>query len=465
MYTIFEKLHDMSSGLLRSIDASYSYPQFMSCVQQRVDELSDVRPGELVCVRTGRDLQYFIDLVAVWQTGAVAVPLSADINEQGQESILADTQPRALIGQDGVEYFAGPCLKRGDAVAVLFTSGTTGTPKGVVLSEAALVGNARSSRNCIEIGPRDCLFTNIPFQFTSMLSHFLVAAISGASLFVNEGRLLGRDFVERLKGSGATCMGGSPTQLLWIVRSEVDLPDKTRWLMSSGDFLPSAVIQELRERYPAVDILTFYGITEVGGRFCRLPPGDVDRKAGSVGFPIEGLSYRILDEQGQSVADGEVGEIYASGDFLFTEYLNRPDSTAAVLTDRGYKTGDLGYRDADGYLFHVGRNDDVFKAGGEKVSGLVIKDALLKTGLFADVQVMPKEEQLMGLVPIAFLVPKQDTDLKRGPLLRELRQTLPANYIPKRMFIVDAIPRTGSGKPLKEELRKLADQSEELREL
>jgi len=455
LISTFNNLPDSGSDFLLSKEKVLSFSAFKSRVIERASSLQCIQPGDLVCIETGRNLEYFIDLFAVWVRHAVAVPLAFDLSDIHRNSIIKNTNARITLSNTDILHSDKPFGHLPAASAVLFTSGTTGMPKGVVLTEKAVMGNALSTMACLDLHMGDVLFTNIPFQFTSLLSHFMVCALTHAAIFVHEDRILNNDFVNLLVYSCANCFGGSPTQLLWIVQSQMNLSKNFKWLMSSGDFLPPTVIKEIRQRYPNLDIHTFYGITELAGRFCNLSPSDIDQKIGAVGFPIGGLSYKLLDENQNEVEPGELGEIYADGDFLLTEYLNDPGSTQAVKTTHGYKTGDMGYCDKDGYLYHVGRNDDVFKSGGQKVSGVLIRDELLQLKLFKDVAVVPKEEEILGTVPVACLVPLNQACLKKGEILRGLRKTLPANHIPKKIYILDEIPRTGSGKVAKKQLDML----------
>jgi len=457
---LLERLPDDARPFLLDGDTSISFGECRRRVAGRAEAVAASTPPRApVAVRTGRGLDWFVDAVATWIAGRVAVPLPFDLPAAHREEVFATSRPSLVLGED--EAPAGEAGASGHVAglaSVVYTSGSTGRPKGVALTEAALVGNALATLARLDLGPGDRLFTNIPFQFVSLISHFLVCLASGASLVAMERRMLPANFADALADSGATCFGGSPIQNLWIARGEQDLAPGFKWTMSSGDRLPVATIRLLRERYPDAGVHTFYGLTEVAGRFCALPPALVDERAGSVGLPIAGLQATVRDEQGAELPPGEQGEIHASGEYLLRGYLGRPDATAAALTPHGFRTGDVGYKDADGFLYHLGRNDDVFKCGGMKVSALLIRDALVELGCFDDVAVVPREDPALGNLPVACVVFKHGAERPRGEILRALRGTLPANHVPKALYRLDAIPRTGSGKVSKPALAAILDE-------
>jgi acyl-CoA synthetase (AMP-forming)/AMP-acid ligase II len=160
---------------------------------------------------------------------------------------------------------------------------------------------------------------------------------------------------------------------------------------------------------------------------------------------------------GGLAAAGETGELFVEGPLLMQAYLDEPDITARTLTEHGLRTGDFGHVDADGYVWIAGRKDDIIKRGGEKVSIVHVQQALQGLGRFADVAVMAAPDEILGHVPVAFVVP-QEEGFRASRLLRELRGVLPSTSMPSRVIAVDAIPRTGSGKAVRAQLQALLDE-------
>jgi acyl-CoA synthetase (AMP-forming)/AMP-acid ligase II len=446
-------------------DGTLGRAECINLVIARAGELG-LRPGEPVLIASGRGVRFFIDLLAVWWAGGVAIPYDpasgAEVRAHmlaisGATRVLQEAYPLAAP-ETASDPEARP-LDESDTCAFLFTSGSTGKPKAVELSVEALFGNAGSTLAVLGM-KRDRLFVNIPFHFTSAICHFLACAHSESTLLGYEQKLLYRDFVAGVAQARPTAIGGAPVQFRWLsdALSEGDAPwvSELRFVMSSGDHFPESVIAALRHCAPGLEVFTVYGLTEVGGRFCILRPEWQAVVPGSVGRPIEGLSVRILEQDGdRELGPGEVGEVVIRGRFLAKGYFNNPDATASTFTAQGLRTGDLGHMDQDGFLFLQGRSDDVFKVNGAKVSGVLITQALMQTGYFADAAVVAVSIAPYGTVPVAAVVLKPGGQLEKGPVRKALRQLLPGNHMPHDLIILNQIPRTGSGKAQKGELKKL----------
>ncbi|MEZ4752497.1 MAG: class I adenylate-forming enzyme family protein [Bdellovibrionota bacterium] len=243
-----------------------------------------------------------------------------------------------------------------------------------------------------------------------------------------------------------TGFGGAPTHLMRIVETlpEGEMPPRVRFWVSSGDHLPVSVIKKAAKRFPALEVFTVYGLTEVGGRLCVLDPKFLPEKAGSVGKPVTGMSISIRTQTGSEAKAREIGEVVVKGPLLMRSYLGKADG------EREFATGDFGYFDEDGFLWLKGRRDDLFKSGGEKVSCVQIQQTILQTGMVYDAVVLASNDAHLGKVPHAYLVP---TSRYNEEALREqLRAELAPHQFPKKFILVDAIPRTGSGKVRKSEL-------------
>ncbi len=205
---------------------------------------------------------------------------------------------------------------------------------------------------------------------------------------------------------------------------------------------------------PGVRLFNMYGLTEVSGRLCILPPAELDARVGSVGRPIGDMRVAARRPDGAAAAAGETGELFVTGSLLMQGYLDEPEITASTLTAHGLRTGDFGRTDADGYVWIEGRKDDIIKRGGEKVSIIHVQQALQGLGRFADVAVLAAPDDILGHVPVAFVVPVED-GFKASRVLRELRGVLPSSSLPSRIVAVPAIPRTGSGKAIRAELQAI----------
>ena len=305
-----------------------------------------------------------------------------------------------------------------DLAVILFTSGTTGRPKGVCQTLAAVTGNAERVAAALRLTARDRLFINTPPYFTSGICHFLTLLAAGGSLVGEAGIFFGDGLLGRLAERRCTGFGGAPAHLVRVVapmttpRPASDL----RFWVSSGDHLPQQIIDKAAVMLPGVSLFNMYGLTEVAGRLCILAPDEAARHQGSVGRPIADMQVTAHGADGGVLGPGAVGELYVSGLLLTSGYLDDPDATASALTPCGFRTGDYGHLDDDGYVWVEGRKDDIFKRGGEKVSSVQIQQAILGLDIATDAAVVAVPDESLGHVPVAFVVPRTpDGFSRRGP--------------------------------------------------
>jgi acyl-CoA synthetase (AMP-forming)/AMP-acid ligase II len=517
--------------LLVASGGTYSYDGFARRAVTLAGDLvaGGLARGASVALLLDRYDDFFVAMFAVWMAGGVAVPLNMTLPASDLEGLIAKARPRVVLGQQGAERptFAAasaldklryltisaaalPQARREalDALApvaadelamVMFTSGTTGRPKGVCQRLQAISTNAGLIADLLELTSDDRIFINTPPYFTSGIAHFLALMAHGGSTVGRPGFFFGGGLLDEVAAAGCTGFGGAPAHLVRVVEplSDVNLHDAQmadvspadarstvvqsadaqwadthsadapptdavsrdtlaagglRFWVSSGDHLPLDVIDRCRRVLPNVRLFNMYGLTEVSGRLCVLPPEELDRRRGSVGRPIGEMVITVRGPDGTLVPDGEVGELYVDGPLIMQGYLDDPDVTAAALTPHGFRSGDFGHSDADGFVWVAGRRDDIIKRGGEKVSLVHIQEALRSLGLFADVAVIAADDELLGRVPVAFVVPSDPTGFERAATMRSLRRSLPAASLPSRIVALAEIPRTGSGKAIRREL-------------
>ena len=341
-----------------------------------------------------------------------------------------------------------------DISMIMFTSGTSGVPKAVPIRHQALGHNIWETSEHLNIKPEDRILINTPPYTTSSIIHVLTMLVKGASVVSERGFLFGAGILDQISEFGCTGFGGVPVHFsrLLATLKEGDAPKKLRFLMNSGEHLPVPVIKELRKELPSVQIYCVYGLTEVAGRLCILAPEMLDDKIGSVGLPLEGMTVTVRDESGRALQPFEEGEVCVDGPCLMNGYMNNPDANAISMTPYGFSTGDVGYLDKDNHLFLLGRNDDIFKVGGEKVSVKMIEDAVFGFEDFEEFLVAPFHDEHMGNIPCLYYVLKEGMEFNRKGLFKQLRKILPSTHIPAKFIRVSSIPRTSSGKPIRPKL-------------
>ena len=197
-----------------------------------------------------------------------------------------------------------------------------------------------------------------------------------------------------------------------------------------------------------------YGQTEATARLSYLPPDREGDKPGSIGVAIPGVELRVVDEHGRELPEGEVGELVARGLNVTPGYLDEPAETAAILRDGWLWTGDLAYRDADGFFFHRGRANEILKIGGHRVSPVEIEQVIARHPDVVEAAVVGAKDALMGEVPVAVIVTRPGTALTEVDLRRFCLEQMPAFQVPATFILVEALPRNESGKLLRAQLTK-----------
>jgi len=504
--------------LLLTRGRRYTYRSFLERAEAVADGLAaaGIVRGQRVALFLEEYDQFFVVVAGAWLAGAVVVPLNVTLPQCDVDWLLAKTRPRVLVlpgddacpgdgperlvvtaGADGlvdglrrarraggvgddaadgvaaaavVEPPARLARGQGDRGAlapvrpdelamILFTSGTTGVPKGACQTLRALSENPGLVAGVVGIKPDDRIFINTPPYFTSGVCHFFTMMAHGGGVAGQLGFYFGEGLLDELEKLGCTGFGGAPAHLVRVVEPlEHPRAHSLRFWVSSGDHLPLHVIEKARRVLPGIGIYNMYGLTEVSGRLCVLRPAEIDERQGSVGRPIGAMRVAARDAHGAAVAPGKTGELYVTGPLVMQGYLDEPDITARTLTGNGLRTGDFGHVDADGYVWVAGRKDDIIKRGGEKVSVVHVQEALLALGRFHDVAVIAAPDEILGHVPVAFVVPRDPEGFRGSRVLRELRGALPSTSLPSRIVAVARIPRTGSGKAVRAELRRMLEE-------
>ena len=441
------------------------------------------------CAGTGRvavwatpSLETAVAVIAVLRAGVAAVPLNPKSGEKELGHILTDSAPTLVLAAPGDELPSplrhlervdvdvrgagvdAPDVSPGDEdpALVVYTSGTTGPPKGAVIPRRAIATTLDALADAWEWTGDDVLVHGLPLFHV----HGLVLGILGPLRRGGSVRHLGRfstEGVARELNDGATMMFGVPTMYHRIAETLPDDPElvkslgRARLLVSGSAALPvhdheritSATGRRVIERYGMTETLMNTSVR-----------ADGEPRAGTVGVPLPGVELRLVEEDGTPLAlyDGEsVGEIQVRGPNLFTEYLNRPDATAAAFTADGwFRTGDMAVRDPDGYVRIVGRKaTDLIKSGGYKIGAGEIENALLEHPGVREAAVTGEPDPDLGERVVAWIVP---SDPQSPPQLAELADHVASRLAPhKRPRVVHHItelPRNDMGKILKRALTR-----------
>jgi acyl-CoA ligase (AMP-forming) (exosortase A-associated) len=344
-----------------------------------------------------------------------------------------------------------------DIAAILYTSGSTGTPKGVVLSHRNLIAGAESVATYLGNTPEDILLAALPFSFDAGFSQLTTAFAVGAHVIVMNYLLPG-DVPRLCARHGVTGLTCVPP--LWIQIVEQKWPEDARaslrYFANTGGRMPKPILDRLREVFPSAKPFLMYGLTEAF-RSTYLDPAEVGRRPGSIGKAIPGAEILVVRADGSPCDPGEEGELVHRGPHVALGYWNDPVRTAERFRpvpgrDEPWRTpelavwsGDTVVADAEGFLYFVGRTDDMIKTSGYRVSPTEIEEVAYATTQVRDAVALGVEDATLGQRVLLVVAPTAD-DFDTAALLEEMKSRLPLYMVPSSVVVRDAIPRSPNGK-------------------
>jgi acyl-CoA synthetase (AMP-forming)/AMP-acid ligase II len=335
-----------------------------------------------------------------------------------------------------------------ELACIIYTSGTTGRPKGVMLSHGNLAANTEGIISYLGLKPSDRGLCVLPFHFSYGNSVLHTHLLAGAELILEDSFAYPHLTVQRLQDERVTGFAGVPSTFA-LMLGRCNLRDfnlgALRYLTQAGGAMARPLIERLRTELPQVQLYVMYGQTEATARLTYLPPAQLTDKLGSVGVAVPGVEIDVqLD--GRSLAPGEVGEICARGPSIMQGYWNDATATHEVLRDGWLRTGDLGHRDDDGFLFIDGRSVDMIKVGAFRVSPQEIEEVIAAVPGVEEVCAAAMPDELLGQAVKAVIVRREGSDLDERAVKAHCRQNLAAYKVPKMVEFVSVMPRTASGK-------------------
>ena len=415
-----------------------------------------------------------VAVVAALMAGVPAVPINPKIGERELAHIVGDSRPALVLAEPGAELPAGlaelprrdipltgePTPQREEPdpetpALIVYTSGTTGPPKGVVLPRRAIAATLDALQDAWAWTGDDVLVHALPLFHV----HGLILGILGPLRRGGSVRHLGRfstDGVARELSAGATMMFGVPT-MYHRIAGEVAANDAlakalrgARLLVSGSAALPVHDHQRITTA-TGQHVIERYGMTET--LMNTSVRADGEPKPGTVGVPVRDVELRLVGESGETIDELDVvGEIQVRGPNLFTEYLNRPDATAAAFDDGWFRTGDMATRDADGYIRIVGRKaTDLIKSGGYKIGAGEIENALLEHPGVAEAAVTGEPDDDLGERIVAWVVP-HGAPPPEAELADHVAKLLAPHKRPRVVRYLDSLPRNDMGKVMKRSL-------------
>lgn len=343
-----------------------------------------------------------------------------------------------------------------DMAAILYTSGSTGAPKGVVLSHRNMVAGAASVADYLGMTASDRLLAVLPLSFDYGLSQLTTAFLRGASV-VLMNYLFPKDIVAAVREHRITGLAAVPP--LWIALARLAWPADTslRFITNSGGAMPVVTVEALQQALPHTAIFLMYGLTEAF-RSTYLPPAEVARRPGSIGRAIPNAEVLVVRPDGTLCDADEPGELVHRGALVALGYWNdaartalrfRPapgQDPALPLPEMAVWSGDTVRRDADGFLYFVGRSDEMIKVSGYRISPTEVESVLHASGLVSEVAVFGVDDATLGQAIVAVAVADPGL-VDRAALLAECKRRLPAYMVPAQIVLrTEALPRNPNGK-------------------
>ena len=416
-----------------------------------------VQPGDRVALVMDNCAELAVAIYATWWAGAVSVALNPSLKTADIDQLVSACEARlcwrALPTVPSAPTQASPCEIETTALASLvFTSGTTGEPKAVMLSHQALAANTEAVQQTLPMSADDVTLCVLPFHYAFGSSVLHTHLSLGATLVLENSFMYPQRIVQRMAEVGATHFYGVPSSFyLLLERGQLQatpLPT-LRHVAQAGGPMDPARIDRFQRALPQTDFWVMYGQTEACSRLTTLHPRDRVHKPGSVGQALPGVTLQVRDSEGRTLPPGEIGELWASGPNIMLGYWASPEETARTLADGWLRTGDIGHLDTDGFVFLHGRSREILKVGAHRVSPHEIERCIQAVPGVAECAVVPLPDELLGEVVRACVIPAADhpplPQLTRD-IQRHCREHLALYKAPKQIDFLEALPRTASGK-------------------
>jgi long-chain acyl-CoA synthetase len=444
-----------------------------------------IRPGDRVAIMLPNLPAFAILYYGVLRAGAVVVPMNPLLKEREVAYYLQNSGVRLIFAWQGcatdatagasqagagcvvvdagfeARLAAAPPIPDlvdradGDTAVILYTSGTTGTPKGAELTHANLITNAEiNATDLIRIRPDDVIFGGLPLFHSFGQTCALNSTIATGACLTLVARFTPERALEVLQRDRVTVFEGVPTMYVAVLNA----PDRDRYdvsalrvCVSGGSALPVEVMRGFEQAFGCM-ILEGYGLSETSPVASFNHP-DRPRKPGSIGTPIRGVEMRAVDPSGKDVATGEVGEIVIRGHNVMKGYWQRADATAEATLDGWFRSGDLARVDDDGYYFIVDRLKEMIVRGGYKVYPREVEEVLYEHPAVAEAAVIGVPDPSLGEEVGAAVVVKSGHTTTPAEIREHVKSQVAAYKYPRRVWFLDALPKGATGKVLKREIK------------
>ncbi len=481
----------------------FTYSEFQAAIDRAAAMLSFHRigKGDVVSLLMPNSVEYIIGYFACWKLGALAGPVNSLLKEHEIAFVMNNSEAKAILVNSEFlpliekikpqlshlrsiinfddeatatescqkpDRDAGPLAQHAlpngrashtinadDDAIIIYTSGTTGKPKGCLLTHGNIIANARQISQWLRFTEKDRLLTIMPLFHMNALSVTTMSALYAGGSTVVSPKFSASKFWNIISKYRITSFGSVATMLSMLLNTYPDgVPaglktDQLRFAMCGSAPVPAEVMKKFEETFNC-PVIEGYGLSESTCRSTFNPP-DERRRPGSCGMPI-GNEMKVVDDNDNEVANGELGEIVLRGENILKGYFKNPESTEKAFRGGWFHTGDVGYRDQDGFFFIVDRKTDMIIRGGENIYPREIDEVLYQHPAVAAAATIGVPDQLYGEEVAAFIVLKDGMCVTEEELIAHCQSELADYKCPKSIHIVKDIPKGPTGKLLKREL-------------
>ena len=466
---------------------SYTYiDQLASKMAARLDA-HGVSRGDRVAIYLDNGLDAVVAIFATLKCGAVFIPVNPLTKSDKLAYLLGDAGAVVLFTQeslrseftlalrkafsvraclvvekDGAECESALCSTRRnstsaidmDLASIIYTSGSTGNAKGVMLTHLNMLTAARSVTQYLGLLQEDIILCALPLAFDYGLYQVLMGFMQGATVVLERSFAFPVKVLQQMVVEGVSVFPGVPTMFSMLLNlksmNQFDLAG-LRMITNTAAALSERHIRELRELFPHAQLFSMYGLTECQ-RVSYLPPEQLEIRPTSVGRGMPNEEVWLADESGRRLPSGSTGELVIRGSHVMRGYWRKPEATArrlkvdAASGETVLYSGDIFRSDADGYLYFVARKDDIIKSRGEKVSPREVENVLYGMAAVQDAAVIGVEDELLGQAVKAFVVLRDGQNCSERDIIKYCAARLESFMTPKFVAIVQALPRTDTGK-------------------
>ncbi len=474
-------------------DRTYSYSELWSqtlFVAGILRQQFGVKVADRVGLWMKNRPEFIPALFGVLHTGAVAVPINNFLKTDEVEFILADAGIDVIIADGDLsaqfqslkavrsslkllnvekvlasfpvppgnvkietEILKNPARAEPDLALLIYTSGTTGRPKGAMLSHGNLLHNVESCRVCLRTVAEDRFAVLLPMFHSYMLTVGLMLPLFvGGSIVLVKSLHPVKNVIQEIFARQATVLPAIPQFYRSMVNADLPSPLPLRICISGSAPLPAQTLKEFEKKF-GIPLIEGYGLSEASPVVAKNPL-DGTHKPGSIGLPVPNVEMSVQDEIGRTLGAKEIGEICVRGGNVMMGYWNQLEETARVFRNGWLLTGDIGYRDAEGYYYITDRKKDMLLVNGNNVYPREIEEVICQFPDVKEAAVVGQSDPRRGESPVAFVVPENGRTVDEAALLKFVRGKLADYKIPRRVIFLHSLPRNATGKILKTELRK-----------